>query len=146
MVHDLLLKLTHLLLESVDDAAKFGVLTLQDLHLVLKPRDALQLSAPTFGGCHTVALSLSFQFDSFLALHVDGGHRGKMIYVCISSSLLEWEDDDFFCNGEANTLRGKALNSNVQVMEDETAVPPGGEAVVLLPPADDVTADMPPSI
>lgn len=77
VVHDLLLKPAHVLLELVDDAAELAVLALEQLDLVLEPGDALELAPSALGRGHAVPLPLPLQLDLLLVLHVDRRHRRR---------------------------------------------------------------------
>jgi hypothetical protein len=78
VLHDLLLELAHVLLESVQHGAQLGVLALEVFDFVLEAGDALELAAAALGGGHAVALPLALQLDALLALHVDRGHARRV--------------------------------------------------------------------
>jgi len=88
VVHDLLLKPAHVLLELVDDAAQLGVLALEQLDLVLEPGDAFELAPSALGGGHAVPLPLPLQFDLLLVLHVDRRHRWRARHARHSLRLV----------------------------------------------------------
>lgn len=78
MVHHLLFELGDLFPQHVGCGSQVGVLSLQVLHLVLQPGDALQLPLPALGGGDAVPHALPLGFDPLLILHIDGRERGGL--------------------------------------------------------------------
>jgi hypothetical protein len=105
VLQHLLFQLTHILPQVSNQIAQLGVFAFQNFHLILQLGDAFEFALATLAGRDTVALTLPFEFDALLGLHVDGaqglGRLGHRLGFILDGN------GEVFCN---NRNKKKVIN------------------------------------